>query len=79
MPIHTEKDSKGPFVQWGHQKKYYYKSGDKRSLAIAKAKAKKQMNAIFASGYHEDTNSLLKKFNLLLEDIYASFIQENLN
>lgn len=72
MPIHSGKDSKGPFIQWGHQKKYYYKAGNKASLAAAKAKAKKQMNAIFASGYHEDINSPLKKFNLLLENIYAS-------
>ena len=51
MPIHYGKDSKGPFVQWGHQKKYHYKPNDKKSLASAKARAKKQMKAIFASGY----------------------------
>lgn len=75
MPIHSGKDSKGPFIQWGHQKKYYYKAGNKASLAAAKAKAKKQMNAIFASGYHEDVNSPLKKFNLLVENIYSSLIK----
>jgi len=73
MPIHTGRDSKGPFVQWGHQKKYHYKVGDKKSLAAAKARAKKQMSAIFASGYHESI-SPLKKFNLLIEEIYKSLI-----
>lgn len=69
MPIHSGTDSKGPFIQWGNQKKYYYKKGNKKSLANAKAKANKQMKAIFASGYSESQlpNS---KFNLLLEKIY---------
>lgn len=51
MPIHLGKDSKGAFVQWGNRTKYHYKSGDKNSLNRARAKAKKQMRAIFASGY----------------------------
>ena len=29
MPIHRGRDSNGPYYQWGTQKKYYYKSGDK--------------------------------------------------
>lgn len=78
MPIHSGKDSNGPFIQWGHQKKYYYKAGNKKSLAAAKAKAKKQMNAIFASGYHEDVNSPLKKFNLLVEEIVNNILFESL-
>ena len=73
MPIHTGKDSKGPFVQWGHQKKYHYKAGNKKSLAAAKARAKKQMNAIFASGYHEDVLVYFPKFNLLLEELYKEY------
>ena len=51
MPIHLGKDSNGSFVQWGHRTKYYYTAGNKNSLNKAKAKAKKQMGAIFASGY----------------------------
>jgi len=51
MPIHLGKDSKGTFVQWGHQKKYHYKANNKQSLANAKSRAKKQMKAIFSSGY----------------------------
>jgi len=74
MPIHTGRDSKGPFVQWGHQKKYHYKAGDKKSLAAAKARAKKQMSAIFASGYHENVEHPLKKFNLLIEEIFEKYI-----
>ena len=76
MPIHTGRDSKGPFVQWGHQKKYHYKAGDKKSLAAAKARAKKQMSAIFASGYHESV-SYTSKFNLVLEEIYFNLINES--
>jgi len=51
MPIHRGKDSKGPFYQWGHRKKYYYKSGNKKSRERAKKLATQQMRAIFASGY----------------------------
>jgi len=39
------KDSKGTFYQWGNQKKYYYKSGDKKSREKAKEKAYKQARA----------------------------------
>jgi len=53
MPIHRGQDSKGPFYQWGHQKKYYYKSGDTKSRNKALDKAKKQMVAIYASGYRD--------------------------
>lgn len=76
MPIHLGKDKKGPFVQWGHQKKYHYKADDKKSLAAAKARAKKQMSAIFASGYHESVIET-PKFNLLLEEIYFNLINES--
>lgn len=51
MPIHRGRDSEGPYYQWGHQKKYHYKSGNKRSREIAKGKAEKQAQAIYASGY----------------------------
>ena len=53
MPIHRGKDSKGPYYQWGSQKKYYYKKGNKKSRELAKKKAKKQMIAIYASGYRD--------------------------
>ena len=76
MPIHSGKDSKGPFIQWGNQKKYYYKAGDKRSLVNAKEKAKKQMNAIFASGYHESVLLKNSKFNLLYEEIMTKLLKE---
>lgn len=69
MPIHTGKDKNGPFVQWGHQKKYYYKLNNKNSFNIAKSKAEKQMKAIFANGYHE-SKIYLKQFNLLIEQVY---------
>ena len=51
MPVHRGKDAKGPYYQWGHQKKYYYKCGDKKSRDKAKEKAFRQARAIFASGY----------------------------
>lgn len=53
MPIHRGKDSKGPYYQWGHQKKYYYKSGDIKSRKRAKKKAAEQMVAIYATGWRE--------------------------
>lgn len=51
MPIHRGKDSKGPYYQWGKQKKYYYISGNKQSREEAYSKAKKQAIAIYSSGY----------------------------
>ncbi len=51
MPIHRGIDSSGPYYQWGTRKKYYYKSGNKRSRESAKKRAIKQMKAIFSSGY----------------------------
>lgn len=52
MPIHRKTDSKGPYYQWGNSgKKYYYKSGSKRSRETAIDKAKKQAVAIYASGW----------------------------
>jgi len=51
MPIHRGKDSKGPFYQWGTQKKYYYKAGNVKSRKLAYEKAKKQAVAIYASGW----------------------------
>ena len=53
MPIHRGQDFKGPFYQWGSQKKYYYKPGNKKSREAAKEKARKQMIAIYATGYRE--------------------------
>jgi hypothetical protein len=49
MPIHRGSDSKGPFYQWGKQKKYYYKPGDKKSRDSAYNKAWKQSVAIRVS------------------------------
>ena len=49
MPIYRGKDSKGPFYQWGNQKKYI--SGNKLSRNKALEKVKKQMAAIYSSGY----------------------------
>lgn len=51
MPIHRGQDSKGSFYQWGHQKKYYYKSGSVISRKRAKQRAINQMIAIKISGY----------------------------
>lgn len=51
MPVHTGKDSKGCFAQWGGQKKYYYTCGDKQARKRAEAKAAAQGKAAHASGY----------------------------
>jgi len=53
MPIHRGRDSNGPYYQWGTQKKYYYKSGDKISRNLAYEKARKQAVAIYATGWKE--------------------------
>ena len=52
MPVHTGKDSKGSYAQWGSKgAKYRYKAGDSSSRERAKAKAGKQGQAAYASGY----------------------------
>ncbi len=49
MPVHSRKDSKGPYFQWGnHGKKYYYKSNSERSKETARKKAARQGRAIKA-------------------------------
>lgn len=59
MPAHEGSDKKGPYVQWGSQKKYYYKKGDKKSKAAAWKKATAQGAAIKRSGYKG--NEMLQK------------------
>lgn len=52
MPIYRDRDSFGPYYQWGnHGKKYYYISGNVRSRTIAYNKSLKQAQAAYASGY----------------------------
>jgi hypothetical protein len=52
MPIHKGRDAMGMFYQWGaHGKKYYYTASSKTSELRAKAQAKAQARAIYASGY----------------------------
>lgn len=52
MPVHTGKDSKGCFAQWGgHGKKYYYTCDNKEAQGRAKSKATAQGQAAYASGY----------------------------
>lgn len=51
MPVERGEDSKGPYYQWGDQKKYHYTPGDKESREKAKKKAEKQGRAARASGY----------------------------
>lgn len=52
MPIHRKKDSHGTYYQWGNSgKKYYYKTGNKKSRENAFKKARMQEKAIYASGY----------------------------
>ena len=54
MPVHIGHDKKGSYYQWGNSgKKYYYKTGQKKSREYAKKKAAKQGIAVHASGWHE--------------------------
>lgn len=48
MPIHQGKDKKGYYWQWGHQKKYYYRTPSESY--IARNKAVKQGIAIKYKG-----------------------------
>jgi ribosomal protein L21 len=52
MPVHTGKDAKGCFAQWGGRgKKYRYPCGNASARKRAKAKAAAQGRAAHASGY----------------------------
>ena len=52
MPIMKGRDSKGSYVKWGESGfKYRYTEGDKSSEDTATKKAKRQAEAIYASGY----------------------------
>ncbi len=53
MPVHRGQDSKGPYYQWGSQKKYYYKPGSPASRVRARQKAHAQGRAIRARGWRE--------------------------
>lgn len=53
MPVKRGKDSKGPYYQWGDQKKYYYKAGSEKSRERAKKRAREQGRAVRASGWKE--------------------------
>jgi hypothetical protein len=46
MPVHSGKDSKGSFYQWGSRTKYYYTPGNKASRNRAKQLATMQGIAI---------------------------------
>lgn len=50
MPIYEGQDSKGKFLQWGNQTKYYYGRG-KGTYDQAYEKARRQAVAIYASGW----------------------------
>lgn len=52
MPIMKGRDSKGPYVKWSESGfKYRHTDGDKPSEDAATKKAKRQAEAIYASGY----------------------------
>ena len=54
MPSKSGKDSKGCFWRWGSKTKYYYACGDKAASTRAKAKADKQGQAVYSTGWRED-------------------------
>lgn len=49
MPVHSGRDNKGTYYQWGNLKKYYYVPSDIRSKKIAYNYAIRQAHAIYAS------------------------------
>jgi len=51
MPVHRGEDSKGPYYQWGEQKKYHYTAGNREARQRAYRKAVKQGRAARAGGY----------------------------
>lgn len=56
MPVHTGKDKDGTFYRWGTSgKKFYFDPESEQSRGIAKSKAQKQAQAIYASGYKGDS------------------------
>ena len=61
MPVHTGKDTKGCFAQWGGSgKKYYYACGNASARSVAKVKADKQGVAIKANESVENKMKIRK-------------------
>jgi hypothetical protein len=54
MPIRSDRDVDGYYVQWGwHGHKYYYDPSRPRSYVRATVLAKNQGRAIYAHGYRD--------------------------
>jgi len=69
MPVTFGSDKRGCYAQWGSQKKYYYKCGNKEARDRAKKRAEEQARAIRATGYRDDHRSDAKPGNKRGEDI----------
>ena len=69
MPIHSGKDRKGYFYQWGQTgKKYYYDPVSRQSATTAYNKAKKQQTAIYSSGWKGDGEMKMKLIKVKIGD-----------
>ena len=51
MPIRHGEDTKGHFIRWGNQKKYYYNPNNQNSYKDALNRVKQQIRAIYYNGY----------------------------
>lgn len=65
MPVHTGKDNKGCYAQWGGRTKYYYECDNATARSGAKSKAAKQGAAAYAGGYKGNV--------MLLQRMMANF------
>jgi uncharacterized radical SAM superfamily Fe-S cluster-containing enzyme len=70
MPIHSGKDDKGCFEQYGSKgAKYYHECGNEQARANAKKKAIAQANAAGATaGEYSAIDNLIKFINFIHHD-----------
>jgi hypothetical protein len=80
MPVHTGKDSKGCYAQWGSKgKKYYYQCGSNSARKSAKAKASKQGAAAHAHGYTGNEGSKdMSVFRYVTTSVKSSVRKDNM-
>lgn len=71
MPVHTGKDAKGCFAQWGSQKKYYFTCGNEAARKRAQSKAEAQGRAVRAQGWtgNQEDSTMAKHFARIVTNI----------
>jgi len=77
VPVHTGKDSKGCYAQWGSQKKYHYTCGNASARKRAKAKADAQGRAAHAHGYTGNKGKAMPDFQFVTFSLKKPIVRQD--